>query len=98
MINTKAFIQLIKFGLVGCVCLFIDMAITVFLKEYAGIDKYVANSMGFAISSSINFFLHKFWTFGSSGKKALREYYTFLMIACAGLLLNSFTVFIFTDL
>src|SRR5690349_8472336 len=97
MINKEVIKQFIKFGLVGAICLSIDMAITVVLKEYVGINKYVANATGFAISSSINFYLHKTWTFESSNK-ALKEYYIFIMIASIGLMLNSFTLFVFTDL
>ena len=58
-------VKFIKFGIVGFSGVFIDFGITYVCKEWLKIQKYMANSIGFTVAASSNYFLNRIWTFKS---------------------------------
>ncbi len=91
---TKAFLlKFIKFGVVGFSGLFIDFGFTYLCKEVFKIQKYIANSIGFTIAASSNYFLNRIWTFQSTNPEIAVEYTEFLLISIIGLGLNTLILY-----
>jgi putative flippase GtrA len=82
---------------VGVSGLFIDFGATWVLKERAGVNKYIANSVGFILAASSNYILNRCWTFGSADSRIAAQYLTFVMISLAGLGISNSIVFLFTE-
>ncbi len=87
---------MIRFGLVGFAGILVDYAVTILLKEYFDVNKYVSNSAGFICAASGNYYLNRHWTFKS--KNALhREYAIFVLVSIMGLLLNNLFIYLLND-
>ena len=86
--------RFLKFGLVGFTGVFIDFGITFLLKEKIKIKKYVANSCGFIMAASSNYFLNRKWTFHSNNPHIALEYSQFIFISLIGLGINNFILWI----
>jgi putative flippase GtrA len=85
--------QLIKFGIVGCSGLVIDFAITYFFKEYVGLNRFIANALGFGAAVTNNYFIHRFWTFKNNEKRIAQQFLKFLMVSIIGLGLNTLCIY-----
>ena len=89
--------QFIKFGIVGFSGLFLDFGTTWFLKERAGLNRYISNSIGFLLAASSNYILNRVWTFGSTNPDIGLEYSLFLVISAVGLLINNAILYLFSE-
>lgn len=78
-------IKFIKFGIVGFSGVFIDFGTTYVCKEWLKIQKYIANSIGFTVAASSNYFFNRTWTFRSQDPDIATEYTEFLVISLVGL-------------
>lgn len=97
MIDKIFILKLIKFGVVGFSGVFIDFGITWILKEKFKVNKYVANSTGFILAASSNYFWNRVWTFNSTNQHIATEYASFFSISVIGLLLNNFIIYLLTE-
>ena len=75
----------------------IDFGTTWLLKEKVKINKYFANSLGFIIAATSNYFLNRFWTFQSENTQVATEYISFVLISIVGLGINNSVVYILTE-
>jgi len=75
----------------------IDFGTTWILKEKAKINKYVANACGFILAATSNYFLNRIWTFESINEQIASEYFSFFIIALAGLGINSIVLWFLSD-
>lgn len=89
------FVKFIKFGLVGFSGLLIDFSVTWLLKEKLRLNRYLANSTGFALAASSNYFLNRAWTFHSHNEQVLIEFSSFILIALIGLVINNSFLYFF---
>jgi len=89
--NTSILItcKFLKFAVVGLSGVFVDFSMTYFLKEKCKVQKYVANSIGFTLAASTNYFLNRIWTFQSHNSHVLDEYGRFLFVSILGLAINN---------
>ncbi|NTV83491.1 MAG: GtrA family protein [Bacteroidales bacterium] len=78
-------VKFIKFGIVGFSGVFIDFGTTYVCKEWLKIQKYIANSIGFTVAASSNYFFNRTWTFRSQDPDIAGEYTEFLVISLVGL-------------
>ena len=89
----ETFVELIftflKFALVGLSGLAIDFALTFLCKELLKVNKYVANSIGFAVAASSNFAFNRVWTFASTDPDVSGQYLKFIAVSLIGLVLNN---------
>ena len=86
--------KLLKFGIVGFSGVFIDFGITYLLKEKMGLQKFLANAVGFLTAASSNYFFNRIWTFHSQNPKVALEFTNFILIAGLGLGINSLVLWI----
>lgn len=94
LLSTFAIATLIRFALVGCVGVVIDVGVTFLLKEKLHQNKYGASAGGFCIAATSNYFLNRLWTFNNSNPDILYQYGTFLAIAAGGVGLSSVIVWL----
>jgi putative flippase GtrA len=92
---TKAFfLKFLKFGIVGFSGVFVDFGITWLTKEKLGVQKYVANAIGFSSAASTNYFLNRIWTFESTNPRVMMEYTEFFVISLIGLGINTLVLWL----
>ncbi|GAB1360734.1 GtrA family protein [Porphyromonadaceae bacterium] len=91
------FYKFLKFGLVGASGFVLDFAITYWLKEKVRLNKYFANSTGFVLAATSNYFLNRLWTFVSSNPDIQSEYTLFIIISIIGLGINNFIIYLLTS-
>ena len=87
-------VKFIKFGMVGLSGVFVDFGITYICKEWLRIQKYIANSIGFIVAASSNYFLNRTWTFKSQNPDVATEYTEFFIISLVGLGIANLIVFL----
>ncbi|MFI3283114.1 MAG: GtrA family protein [Rikenellaceae bacterium] len=87
----------IKFCIVGGSGVFVDMGITYACKEWLKFNKYVANSLGFIVAATSNFFLNRWWTFHSTNGEMSTQYLKFIGISMVGLGINSCVIYLLSD-
>ncbi len=73
----------------------VDFGTTYTLKERARIHPYLANSIGFSLAATSNYFLNRIWTFGSQNPEILTEYASFVSVALIGLGINNLFLYLF---
>lgn len=90
-------LKFLKFCTVGFSGLAIDFGITYLTKERLKLNKYVANSLGFAIASTTNYILNKSWTFHDTNPDAITQFSKYIFIALIGLALNNLIIYLITS-
>ena len=78
-------VKFLKFGIVGFSGVFVDFGVTYACKEWLKIQKYIANSIGFTVAASSNYFFNRIWTFRSQNPDVAIEYTRFFIISLVGL-------------
>lgn len=89
--------KFLKFASVGLSGVIVDFSVTYFLKEKCSIQKYVANSIGFALAASTNYLLNRIWTFQSKNQHILDEYGRFLFVSILGLAINNLILWLLVN-
>jgi putative flippase GtrA len=97
MIDSILISKFLKFCIVGSSGMVIDFGTTWLLKERARINKYVANSTGFILAASSNYFLNRTWTFHDHNPEIATQYISFIIISLFGLAINNLILYIMTD-
>lgn len=97
MINKLFILKFLKFCLVGFSGMIIDFGTTWLLKEKIKINKYIANSCGFALAASSNYLWNRIWTFQSQSEHITTEFLSFFIISLMGLGLNNLVLWILSD-
>jgi len=97
MIDKIIFFKFLKFCIIGFSGMIIDFGITWLLKEKLKVNKYIANSCGFVLAASSNYFWNRIWTFKSHNDHIGTEYLSFFTISIMGLCLNNLIIWILSD-
>jgi putative flippase GtrA len=97
MFETELFYKLIKFGVVGFSGMLVDFGFTWLLKEKLKTNKYLANSTGFVLAATSNYFFNRIWTFESKNSHIATEYFSFFGISLAGLLINNLIIYFLNE-
>lgn len=94
LVFEKLLMKFLKFGAVGFSGLFVDFGLTYLFKEWLGIQKYVANAIGFMTAATSNYILNRIWTFQSENPNVAFEYSEFVVIALIGLAINTLILWV----
>lgn len=97
MIDGVLIFKLIRFCVVGFSGIFVDFGTTWLLKEKVKANKYLANSTGFILAATSNYFLNRIWTFHSHNQQIVTEYFSFISISLIGLGINNLIIYILTE-
>ncbi len=88
------FYKFFKFGLVGVSGTAVDFGVTSILKELLGVNKFLANSIGFLVAATTNFFLNRRWTFKSTEAEVWQQYIKFLSVSLVGMLISNAIIYL----
>jgi len=97
IMNIDVVYKLVKFCLVGFSGMCLDFGTTWLLKEKAKVNKYIANSIGFVLAATSNYFFNRVWTFHSHNQQVVTEYFSFIGISLIGLGLNNLIIYLLTE-
>jgi putative flippase GtrA len=86
--------KFLRFCVVGGLGTVIDFGITYLCKEKLGWNKYLSNTLGFAISATVNYYFNRIWTFESHNQDIVGEYFKFLAVAITGLIINNIILWV----
>jgi putative flippase GtrA len=89
--------KLVKFCAVGFSGVFVDFGTTWLLKEKVRVNKYLANSTGFTLAATSNYFLNRIWTFHCQNQHIATEYFKFIGISLVGLGINNLIIYLLSD-
>jgi len=85
----KLFKQIIRFGIVGFLCFFIEYGILVFLTEVAGVNYLISNACGFSVSVLVNYILSIIFVFDANkDTNKFKEFVVFMLFSIGGLGIN----------
>jgi putative flippase GtrA len=84
-----------KFIIVGFSGMIVDFSITFLLKEKLNVNRYISNSIGFALAATTNYLFNRLWTFQSNNPRVLLEFGTFFIISLIGLGVNNLFLWMF---
>lgn len=94
----QLFTQIIKFGLVGGLCFFIDYGIMVALTELCHVPYLVSSGISFTVSVVVNYILSMRFVFqGKKDRSKAAELTVFIVLSVIGLGLNQFIMWLATD-
>lgn len=91
------FFKFLKFGIVGATGVVVDFGVTWLLKEQMRLNKYIANSMGFACAVISNYFLNRIWTFHSADPHMGMQFAKFSGVALIGLGMNNAIIYYLSE-
>lgn len=83
-----SWLQLFKFGLVGCSGYLINLAVFAVLADNLGLHHMGAAIGAFCVAVSNNFLWNRHWTFEAGGEHAGFQAMRFLAVSVGALLLN----------
>lgn len=89
--------KFLKFGIVGCSGMIIDLGITYLCKEILRINKFISNGIGFILAATSNYFLNRIWTFNSQTEEIGVQYIQFMIVSTIGLAINSLSLYFFNE-
>ncbi|MGF6989392.1 putative flippase GtrA [Lachnospiraceae bacterium PF1-21] len=90
--------QIIKFGIVGFTCFFIDYGIMIFLTEIVGINYLLSSGISFSISVFVNYILSlKFVFQPDTGRNKIVEFIIFIFMSVIGLGINQLVMWLGVD-
>lgn len=83
-----------KFCIVGGSGVVVDFGITYIGKEILRLNKYIANSLGFACAATSNYILNRSWTFASTDPDIAIQYFRFIGFSLIGLFINNCVIYL----
>lgn len=86
--------KIIKYALVGLSGVAVDFSATWIAKEKIKLNKYLANSIGFALAVTSNYLLNRYWTFNDFEAPIGPQYLKFIIISVVGLGLNNLFLYL----
>ena len=95
---TKLIAQIIKFGLVGFLCFFIDYGIMVFLTEVAGVHYLLSSGISFTVSVIVNYILSLTYVFETEKGNRVKAFVIFVVLSVIGLGINQLLMWFCVDI
>ncbi|WP_210465986.1 MULTISPECIES: GtrA family protein [Rufibacter] len=89
--------QMIKFVLVGGLCVVFDMLVFVVLFDFYHVNYMVANFSSTILAILLNYFISKVWVFKAGKYSSRVEFLAFMFFSLAGLLINQGLLWLFVE-
>ena len=97
--TNNTFIQLFRYTFVGGIAFVFDFGTLFVLTEYGNVYYLTSAAVAFLIGVTINYFLSIAWVFHRRSVVSRQvEFYVFMGIGIAGLGLNEFFIWFFTEI
>ena len=88
------FLQIVKFGIVGVIAMFVDVGTLVALKELMHLDVLLSSAIAFAVSVAVNYILSMSFVFRSKTQNKIKEIVIFVLLSVGGLGLNQLILWV----
>ena len=79
--DTKLFIQIFRFGIVGLIAFIIDYSILIFCKEVLNLNVLLSSAIAFIISVIVNYILSVKWVFNVNNKNDSKRNFVLFIIS-----------------
>lgn len=89
--------QIMKFGVVGFLCFFIDFGILFLLTDIFKVNHLISAPISFTISVIVNYILSIKWVFDVNDKNKKLKFILFIVFSVIGLLMNELIMYIGVD-
>ena len=89
--------QFFKYCVGGGTAFIVDFSLLYIFTEFLGLWYLWSASASFIIAVYVNYLIQKFWTFKSSGQRALRQFLVFSAVQIVGLFINNTTIYILVE-
>ena len=96
--TTKTETQFLRFGTSSSFTLMIDLLLFVFFVETLQIYYLTAAGLSFLISSSINYFINRNWSFKGTITGFLEGYFLFVFFSIIGVVITVALMWVFVEL
>lgn len=90
--------QIIKFGIVGGICFFIDYGLMVLFTELFSIHYLISCGVAFSVSVIVNYLLSMKFVFESKNSSKIKEVIFFIILSVVGLILNQIVMWFTVDI
>lgn len=90
----QRFKELIKFLINGGICFVVEYLLTIILTDYCHIYYLLSSTIGFIISTIINYIICVLWVFNIDDKKNKKQQAIFFLTSLIALGLNQFFMYI----
>ena len=91
----KLIAQIMKFGVVGVICFFIDYGLMIFLTEAMNISYLISSGICFTVSVIVNYILSLKYVFvAEEGNNKIVEFLIFVLLSTIGLGINQLLMWI----
>ncbi|BAQ60075.1 hypothetical protein GM3708_481 [Geminocystis sp. NIES-3708] len=90
--------EIIKFTLVGALCLTFNVFILWFLTDKFAVEEMMATIIGFFFSNLLGFFLNKYFTFKVTNTNIFKEIYKYYAVMTSSFIANLLAMFIFVKI
>ena len=97
LLTQATLLKFLKFCVVGVTGTIIDFGLTWICKEKLKIHKFLANAIGFVVAATNNYFLNRWWTWGSTNEQVGVEYTKFFAVSLIGLGLNTLILYLLNE-
>lgn len=94
----KLLAQIIKFGLVGFLCFFIDYGIMIFLTEILDVHYLLSSGISFTVSVIVNYMLSMTYVFDTVKGKQIKKFIIFVVLSVIGLGINQTLMWFCVDI
>ena len=91
------FKQLVRYCLVGCVGIFLDLGTIWSLVEFLHLHYRLAAVFSFVLSVSAAFLVNRIWTFTSGSGPKIKQYLKYSFVALVGVLANVILITILVE-
>lgn len=89
------FMQIIRFGMVGFLCFFIDYGLMLGLTELAGINYLISSAISFTVSVIVNYLLSMKFVFEVRKRdNRAKEFILFVFLSIIGLGINQLVMWV----
>lgn len=92
------FWKFVKFGVVGFSGMVVHFSVLYLMRDVAGLNDFVANTIGFIAAATSNYILNRIWTFRSKEKQVGVEYVKFILVSVVGLGVNNGSLWLMSRL
>ncbi|NCB91599.1 MAG: GtrA family protein [Clostridia bacterium] len=91
----RLFQQIIRFGMVGFLCFFIDYGLMLALTELMGINYLISSAISFTVSVVVNYLLSMKFVFDAKERDSrVKEFVVFVFLSLIGLGINQLVMWV----
>lgn len=93
-LQSKLFVQVLRFGVVGGLAFLIDSSLLYILTEYAHVYVLYSSVISFIVSLIFNYVMSIFWVFDVKKKQGFKEIVLFVVLSTVGLGINQLVMYL----